>query len=165
MATADVRSASGAIWVEQVDGDCGAHTASGSVELGAIGGRATVRSASGDLRVTRVDGGCSARSASGAIDIGSAGDAVDAATASGGITVADACGSVSAKATSGDIAIGVRPGSLVWLDLKTASGRTTSDLQPETSPSGGDEPVVTVKAHTASGDIRISRSDAGSAAA
>jgi DUF4097 and DUF4098 domain-containing protein YvlB len=165
LATAEVRSASGAVSVEQVDGDCGAQTASGSVELGTIGGGATLRSASGDLRVTRVDGRCSARTASGAIDIGSAGDAVDAATASGRIRVADAHGGVSCKATSGDVTVGVAKGRLVWLDLRTASGRTASGLQPETSPAGGDEPVVTVKVHTASGDIRISRSDAGSAAA
>ena len=52
---------------------------------------------------------------------------MSAVSASGDVTVRDAArGEVICKSTSGDVAIGVRKGTLVWLDLTTVSGRTTS---------------------------------------
>ncbi len=166
LARVDAKTASGAISIEQVEGDCHAHTASGDVELGTVGGIVTLKSASGDLRVARVGGRCTARTASGAVDIGWAGDLVSAVSASGDLTVRDAVrGEVVCKSTSGDVAIGVRKGTLVWLDLSTVSGRTSSNLLPDSAPSGGNEEVLTVKAHTVSGDITISRSGASEAAA
>ena len=60
----------------------------------------------------------------------------------------------------------MRKGTLVWLDLTTVSGRTTSGLLARTSaPSGGEEEVLTVKAQTVSGNITISPSGADAAAA
>jgi len=163
---AEVRTASGAVSIEQVDGSCKADSASGSVAIGTVGGVASLRSASGDLRVARASEQCTAKSASGAIDIGWAGDLVNAATASGSITVRDAtAGEVTCKSTSGHVAVGVRKGSLVWLDLSTVSGRTTSGLQPESDPSGGDERVLRVKVHTVSGNITVAPSGADAAAA
>ena len=83
---------------------------------------------------------CTARTASGAVDVGWAGDLVSAVSASGDVTVRDAArGEVICKSTSGDIAVGVRKGTLVWLDLTTVSGRTTSSLQPDDAPDGGKE--------------------------
>ena len=166
LATAEAKSASGTISIEQVEGDCGAHSASGDVELGTIGGSVTLKSASGDLRCARVGGRCSVRTASGSVDIGWAGDLVSAVSASGDITVRDVVrGEVSCKTSSGDVAIGVRKGTLVWLDLATASGRTTSNLRPEDDPATGTEEVLKVRAHTASGDITVNPSGAGAAAA
>ncbi len=166
LATAEAKSASGTISIEQVDGDCRGHSASGQVELGTIGGAVSLKTASGDQRVARVGGRCTARTASGSIDVGWAGDLVSAVSASGDVTVRDAArGEVSCKSTSGDIAIGVRKGTLVWLDLSTVSGRTTSNLQPDDAASKGTEEVLTVKASTVSGDITISSSGAGAAAA
>jgi hypothetical protein len=166
LAAVEAKSASGTISIEQVDGDCRAQSASGEVELGSIGGTVTIKTASGDLRVARAGGRCSVRTASGSIDIGWAGDLVSAVSASGDVTVRDAArGEVSCKSTSGDIAIGVRKGTLVWLDLSTVSGRTTSNLQPDGAPSTGKEEVLAVKATTVSGDITISPSGAGAAAA
>jgi DUF4097 and DUF4098 domain-containing protein YvlB len=166
LARADAKTASGHLSIEQVEGACSAHSASGDIELGTIGGTASLKSASGDLRVARVGDRCSARTASGAIDIGWAGDLVSASSASGDVTVRDvAQGEVLCKSTSGDVAIGVRKGTLVWLDLATVSGRTTSGLLPEAVPSGGDERVLTIKAQTVSGNITISPSGADAAAA
>lgn len=166
LASAEAKTASGTISIEQVDGDCRAQSASGDVELGTIGGTVTLKSASGDLRCARVGGRCAARTASGSVDIGWAGDLVSATSASGSITVRDvARGEVTCKTSSGDIAVGVRKGTLVWLDLATSSGRTTSNLSPEEAPAKGADEVLTVKAHTASGDITINPSGAGAAAA
>jgi DUF4097 and DUF4098 domain-containing protein YvlB len=166
LTAAEAKSASGTISIEQVEGDCRAHSASGDVELGTIGGTVTLKTASGDQRVARVGGRCTARTASGSIDVGWAGDLVHAVSASGAVTVRDAArGEVSCKSTSGDIAIGVRKGTRVWLDLSTVSGRTTSNLRPDDPPGGDDDQVLTVKAITVSGDITITPSGAGAAAA
>src|SRR5687768_15638657 len=156
LASVEAKSASGSISIEQVAGDCRAQAASGDVELGAIGGTVTLKSASGDLRVARAGGRCTARTASGSIDVGWAGDLVHAVSASGDVTIRDAAqGEVSCKSSSGDIAVGVRKGTLVWLDLQTVSGRTTSNLRSDDAPTGGKEDVLTVKAVTVSGDITI----------
>ena len=166
LAKVDAKTASGALSIEQVEGDCHAHTASGGVELGMIGGTVDLRSASGDLRVARVGGRCAARTASGSIDVGWAGDLVNATSASGHVTVRDAAhGEVSCRSTSGNVAIGVRKGTLVWLDLHTVSGRTRCSLRDETAPDGGREEVLPVKASTVSGDITIAPSGAAAAAA
>ena len=166
LAGADAKTASGSMSIEQVEGDCQAQSASGRVELGTIGGAVSVKTASGDLRVARVGGRCTARTASGAIDVGWAGDLVSAVSASGRVTVRDACrGEVICKSTSGDVTVGVRKGTLVWLDLNTVSGRTTSALRPDTAPTPGKEEVLTVKATTVSGNITIAPSGASAAAA
>ena len=166
LASAEAKTASGALSIEQVEGDCHAHSASGDVDLGTIGGSVNLKSASGDLRVARVAGRCTARTASGAVDVGWAGDFVSAVSASGDVTVRDACrGEVFCKSTSGHVAIGVRKGTLVWLDLNTVSGRTTSSLRPDTAPTPGKEEVLNVKATTVSGNITIAPSGAADAAA
>jgi DUF4097 and DUF4098 domain-containing protein YvlB len=165
LAKADVKTASGEVSIEQVDGDCHADAASGDLALGTIGGAVRLRSASGDLRVARVVGRCTAKSASGAVDIGWAGDLVSAVSVSGAVTVRDAArGEVVCKTTSGNVAVGVRKGTLVWLDLTTVSGRTTSGLSPDQAPSGREE-TLTVKVQTVSGNITISPSGADAAAA
>ena len=166
LAQAEAKTASGAVSIEQLEGDCHAGSASGGIELGTIGGAVDLKSASGDLRVARVGGRCTARTASGTVDVGWAGDLVSAVSASGDITVRDAArGEVTCKSTSGQIAIGVRKGTLVWLDLNTVSGRTTSSLSPDEAPTGGKEEVLTVKASTVSGNITIAPSGASAAAA
>jgi len=166
LASVEAKTASGAVSIEQVDGDCRAHSASGRVDLGSIAGAVDLKSASGDLRVARVGGRCTARTASGAVDVGWAGDLVSATSASGAVTVRDAThGEVTCKSTSGDVAIGVRKGTLVWLDLSTVSGRTSSTLRDEPEPAGKQEDVLTIKAHTVSGNITIAPSGASAEAA
>jgi DUF4097 and DUF4098 domain-containing protein YvlB len=167
LAGADAQTASGKVLVEQVEGDADVKTASGAVHLGTIGGSVKAKSASGDLHVARVGGACTAVTASGAIDIGWAeGDAVTASSASGRVTVRDAVqGEVTCRSTSGSVAIGVRKGTLVWLDLTTVSGRTSSTLSPEDGPRADEERVLRVKAQTVSGNIAVSPSGADAAAA
>ena len=166
LATAEVKTASGTVSIEQVEGDCRAGTASGRIELGSIGGNVSLKSASGDLRVARAGGRCHVRTASGEVDVGWAGDLVNATSASGDVTVRDAHrGEVVCKSTSGDVAIGVRKGTLVWLDLSTVSGRTSSSLRPDEPGTAGKEEVLTVKATTVSGNITIAPSGATEAAA
>jgi hypothetical protein len=165
VAQADVRAASGAVSIEQVTGDVDARSASGDVRLGTVGGAARLKSASGDLLVASVGGVCNAHTASGAIDVGWAGDTVGAKSASGSLTVRDAVrGALDLRTTSGDVAVGVRKGTLVWLDLTTVSGRTTSDLTPDAPSAAASEEPLTIRARTVSGDITIAPSG-GSAGA
>lgn len=166
LASADVRTASGSIAVEQVAGEVDARSSSGDVRLGTIGGNVRLKSASGDLGVATAAGPCTASTASGAIDVGWAGHDVTAKSASGDITVRDAVrGALALHATSGDVAIGVRKGTLVWLDLSTVSGRTTSDLTPDDPDASGGEKPLAVRVRTVSGNITVTTSAADSAAA
>lgn len=142
----EVRTASGSVSVEQVVGDVDARSASGDIRLGTVDGSVRLKSASGDLRVASASQACATHTASGAIDIGWAGDDVTARSASGDITVRDvARGLVDLHATSGDVAIGVRKGTLVWLDLRTVSGRTLSDLTPDEPGSGQGEETLSIQ--------------------
>ncbi len=164
VATAEVKAASGAVTIEQVTGDVDGRTASGDIRLGTVGGSVRLKSASGDVQVASVAGTCTATSASGSIDVGWAGETVGAKSASGSVTVRDAVrGALHLRSTSGDVAVGVRKGTLVWLDLTTVSGRTTSDLAPEAAGTSRGEDVLTIRASTVSGDITITPS--GSAGA
>jgi DUF4097 and DUF4098 domain-containing protein YvlB len=161
-----VRTASGSIWVEQAGGDAEARSASGDIRLGRIGGAATLQSASGDLHVASAGGRCSASTASGEVEVGAAGGDVDARSASGDIAVRDAVqGRLVLHATSGDVVVGVRKGTLVWLDLTTVSGRTTSELDAEEAVDETGEQPLAVTVRTVSGSITVSTSAADVAAA
>jgi DUF4097 and DUF4098 domain-containing protein YvlB len=162
----DVRTASGSVSVEQVSGDVGARSASGDIHLGAVGGAASMQSASGDLHVASAAGRCSAATASGEIEVSSAGDDVVASSASGDITVRDAVhGRLKLSSSSGNIAVGVRKGTLVWLDLTTVSGRTSSDLTAEEPADSAGEQPLAVTVRTVSGNITLTSSAAHVAAA
>jgi hypothetical protein len=63
-------------------------------------------------------------------------------------------GSTEVSTASGDVVVGVNPGVGVYLDLSSAIGSATSQLE-ETGPS--DDIALGVRCRTASGDIRIVR--------
>jgi hypothetical protein len=56
--------------------------------------------------------------------------------------------------------VGIRPGSSLWLDVKSVSGDTSSDLAVGDTPPEGDGPLVELRATAMSGDIRIVRAGA-----
>ena len=68
-----------------------------------------------------------------------------------------ASGRVTAKTASGDVRIGVRAGTPVWTDVRTASGRLSSSL-PSTGEPAADQPYLEVRATTASGDVTLHQS-------
>ena len=124
LATADAKSASGAVSIEQVEGDCRADSASGDIELGTIGGAVGLQE-----RLGRPPGRPGRRALHGAIGVGRRRRRLGrrpgerGVSVSGDVTVRDAArGEVICKSTSGNIAVGVRKGTLVWLDLTTVSG-------------------------------------------
>jgi len=157
LAALDAHAASGDITAAVVTGHLQAETASGDIRLDETG-TAEIRTASGDVRLTWARDDISVRTASGDVTIASAAGDVAGVTASGDFRLASATrGSTEVSTASGDLVIGVNRGVGVYLDLASATGSVTSQLD-ETGPS--DDITLGVRCRTASGDIRIIRAAA-----
>jgi DUF4097 and DUF4098 domain-containing protein YvlB len=139
----EVNSASGDVTFEEIEGDAQANTASGDVEIGRLGGMGKLRSASGDVEIGAADGSLKVQTASGDQEIGSI-----------------ASGEVTLQTASGDISVGVKPGSKLWIDARSMSGETSSELEVGDSAPPGEGPLVEVRATAMSGDIRVRRAPA-----
>ncbi len=157
-ASAEVNTASGDVQVDRVDGDAKIRSASGDVRLGPVGGRADVTTASGDVEVRSAGAGGTLRSASGDVRIQEASRRVTVQTASGDqlIGAVDE-GVVDLKSASGDLRVGIREGSRLFVDARSLSGDTTSELELTGVETEAEGPLVEVKAQSMSGDIRIVR--------
>ena len=116
------------------------NTASGDVELGTAEGEISIRTASGDVRVAEARDRVSIYTASGDQEIGAA-----------------VQGSVDLKSASGDVRVGIRHGSRVYVDARSMSGDTASELELGGVETEDDGPLVELKAVTMSGDISIVR--------
>lgn len=160
LGSAKVKTASGDVGLERVDGDASIKAASGDVAVARVGGSAEVQSAAGDVALLDVTGPASVRTASGDVFIRDAGNDVTVNTASGDQRIeAVASGRVELKSASGDLWIGIRQGSRVWVDARSMSGDTTSELDLDVGPEEGDDdgPLVEISATSMSGDVRIAR--------
>jgi DUF4097 and DUF4098 domain-containing protein YvlB len=138
----EVKTASGAVRGDRVDGDVRVNSASGDVWIERIGGRMTAALASGDVRSEDVGGDLRANSASGDLRIGRfRGD------------------EVTMKSVSGDLVIGFPKGIRLDADVNTLSGHvhlpTPSSPEPQESLETPKR-RVRLSAKTVSGDIRIS---------
>jgi hypothetical protein len=138
--TVEVKSASGDVAFEEVGGDARTQTASGDVQIARIGGTAKLQSASGDISVREAAGSLKVQSASGDQEIGSV-----------------ASGEVALQTASGDIEVGVKQGTKVFIDARSMSGETSSELEVGDAAPEGEGPMVDLKATAMSGDIRIVR--------
>jgi hypothetical protein len=151
-------TASGDLQIDRVIKDASVNSASGDVRLGWVGGDVRVHAASGDLAAQHVGRDIDVTTASGDIEVIRADRGVRAKTASGDVKIGVAHqGDMRIHTASGDVNIGIAAGTGVWLDLATASGRTTSDLNTgdgNPPPSGA---TLNVKVRTASGDITLRR--------
>jgi DUF4097 and DUF4098 domain-containing protein YvlB len=136
-----VKSVSGDLDVGEVDGDLDLKTVSGDASVGRVSGSATLNAVSGDLRIGELGGSAKGKTISGDLELGSVRD-----------------GTVSVQSVSGDVKIGIAAGTGVWMDLKSLSGDTRSELAPADGPGeGGDPSSVEIRAKTVSGDIRLVR--------
>lgn len=115
-------------------------TGSGDVRVGVVGDEVAIKTGSGDAQVGTLDGEAVFTTGSGDLVVGEA-----------------ASGRVTARTASGDVRIGVRPGTPVWTDVRTASGRLSSSLPPTGEPAA-DQPYLEVRATTASGDVTLHQS-------
>jgi DUF4097 and DUF4098 domain-containing protein YvlB len=139
----DVKSVSGDVEVERVEGDLAVKSVSGDVSAGTVTGRATLQTVSGDVRVDDAGGSVTAQTVSGDQHVGAVVE-----------------GSVTLKSVSGNMHVGIRPGSALWIDAKSVSGDTRSDLPVGDTPPEGGGPLVELRATAMSGDIRIVRAGA-----
>lgn len=154
----EVKSGSGDLSAEHLAGDAVIKSGSGDVQVRRADSDLVITTGSGDVRVERADGDLAVKTGSGDAQVGSARGEVVFTTGSGDLVVAAvASGRVTAKTASGDVRIGVPPGTPVWTDVRTASGRLSSTL-PSTGEPAPDQPYVEVRATTASGDVTLHQS-------
>jgi DUF4097 and DUF4098 domain-containing protein YvlB len=155
---AKVNTASGDVRFEHIAGDAQVNSASGDVNLDQIDGSLTVNTASGDVEIRRIQGDGKVRAASGDISIDEADSSLKVQTASGDVEVDRVReGEVTLQTASGDIEVGIKQGSKLWIDAKSMSGETSSELELGDAPTDGDGPMVEVRATAMSGDITVKR--------
>ncbi|WP_157244460.1 DUF4097 family beta strand repeat-containing protein [Nonomuraea typhae] len=137
-----------------------AKTASGDVTCDVVDGVTDITNTSGDIRVTKAAGALSIQAVSGAVRVGHAASDVDITSTSGDVTVQSVTtGRVVLNSTSGDTAVAVTPGSAVWLDLNSLTGRVTSTLHQSEEPAQGEQ-TVEITARSLSGSIAVTRAEA-----
>jgi DUF4097 and DUF4098 domain-containing protein YvlB len=155
---AQINTASGDVEFEHVGGEALVNSASGDVKLARVEGALTVNTASGDLEVGRLEGEGKVRAASGDVSIDEADSSLKVQTASGDVEIESVReGDVVLQTASGDIEVGIKQGSKLWIDAKSMSGETSSELEIGDAPTDGEGPMVEVRATAMSGDIRVKR--------
>jgi Toastrack DUF4097 len=155
---AEVKTAAGDVRLEEVEGDVRVKCVSGDVTLGTIGGEAIINSVSGDAEIGRVVGDAVLQSVSGDIELREAEGSVQAKTISGDVRIGSATkGHVAMQSVSGDLTMGLRTGSKLWVNARSTSGKTSSELEVKDEPPAKEGPLVELQAKSVSGDIRITR--------
>jgi len=160
--SADIRTGSGDIQLAEVDGDVKLKSGSGDVSLARAEGALSAQTASGDLEIGRAGGPASLRAASGDVLVRDAASDLSVQTASGDVRAeAVSAGEVSLQSASGDVYVAVRKGRRLWVDAKSMSGDTTSELDVGDAPAEEEEgPLVELSVATMSGDIHVGRAAA-----
>ena len=150
-----VQSGSGDVSAQHLAGDAQIKSGSGDVQVGRADSDIVITTGSGDVRIDGAGGELAIKTGSGDAQVGTVVDDVVFTTGSGDLVIAEAAsGRVTAKTASGDVRIGVRAGTPVWTDVRTASGRLTSSL-PAMGEPAPDQPYLEVRATTASGDVTL----------
>jgi len=154
----DVNTASGNVTFENVGGTAEVNSASGDVKLSRVGDALTVNTASGDVDVGHLGGSGKVRAASGDVSIDDAGASLKVQTASGDVEIGSVSeGEVTLQTASGDIEVAVKKGSKLWIDARSMSGETSSELEVGDAPPDGEGPLVEIRATAMSGDIQVKR--------
>lgn len=154
----EARTASGDMEVEQVEGPATIQTASGDVQLELATGPVEVSTASGDVKLGRIGGEAKVNLVSGDVTIREAQGRIEAHTVSGDHRhEAMGVGSLSAHSVSGDILVRVRRGASVWMDVRSVSGDTHSELETGDGPPADESTLVELRLDSVSGDILIER--------
>ena len=133
-------------------------TGSGSISISEVHGEgARLQTGSGDIRIGEAYCPLSAKSGSGDVLVSTIHHAeLRASSGSGDISVPSTTGSVDLRSASGSLTVGIADGLPAWLDLNSVSGRIRIALDPGPEPAA-DEPFVSVRARTASGEIAVYR--------
>jgi DUF4097 and DUF4098 domain-containing protein YvlB len=153
----EIDTASGDVRFEDVEAGR-VNSASADVRFGRVGGEAAVNTASGDVTIDVLQGAGKIRCASGDVSVGEAASDLVVQTASGDQSLGSVVrGDVRLQSASGDIRVGVRRGSKLWVDAKSMSGTTSSELEVGDTEPESEGPLIELRATAMSGDIRIVR--------
>ena len=153
-----IRTASGDVEVDRADRAVEVQSASGDIEV--VGaGSAELNTTSGDVRIAEVRGQLRASLVSGDLAVTDARASVEASTVSGDQRL-DAVqrGVIALRSVSGDVTVGVRRGANVWLDVRSMSGDTESELDLTGDAPEAGQAEVELRINTVSGDVSIRRS-------
>ncbi len=170
-----VRSGSGEVRLELLDGPCLVETGSGDlvvadagqplrvksgsgeVTVGTTAQAVSISTGSGDVRIRYAGGPTVVKTGSGSLRIDRARTDVGLTTGSGDLEIASiSAGRVQVRGASGDVRVGVPAGLPVWTDVSTVSGRIHSTLEGAGRPEDGAD-YVELRAKTVSGDIVLAQ--------
>jgi hypothetical protein len=174
-----IRTTSGDVTVERVDGDLRTDTASGNVRVGSVGGDVRIETASGDVRSGPLKGPNTIATVSGDVMIDAALEHLSVKTVSGDVAVGGlhqggrfhtvsgdqrvrriVAGEVRLDTTTGDLTVEIVPGALVKVDVQTVTGHLRSEIDlDDDGPSTDAGPRVDLRARTISGDVTLLRSE------
>lgn len=154
---ADLLTGSGTVTLERADGSATVRTGSGAVKLGPALGGLQLRSGSGNIEAASLAGSATLVTGTGDVWLGAVAGEVMARTGSGDLSVADAAsGSLDVITGSGEVRIGIRGGVAAEIDLTSAAGKVSSELDvADNAPEGG--VTLRVRARTGSGDAVVTR--------
>jgi Putative adhesin len=151
----DAKTASGSIEAATIAGPAILNTVSGRIEVSEVTESVTAKTASGRVALGRVGGDINVGSVSGRVEIGVAEASVTAQTATGRVEIDRLSrGKAEISTVSGSIEADVAPGSGIYLDLASISGRVTSELEPTQDQGDID---LSLKCRSASGSIKVGR--------
>lgn len=153
--TVDATTTAGEVDVGSATGQINVRTGGGSVSVGRAAAGARVRTGSGDVRLSMLAGSSSVATGSGSVRVASIDGELRARTGGGDITVTDAGpGSVGLKSGAGNVRVAVRKGTLAEIELSSATGSVSSDLdvldaKPDT------DVALELRARTGTGNVTI----------
>jgi hypothetical protein len=151
------RTGAGDIMIDLARGDADIRTATGDIRLGASAGAAVLKSSNGEVWLGEASHDVRINNANGDIAIDHTRANVVAKTAYGDVRVGHVeRGTVVAETGYGGLEFGIADGTPAYLDLSTAFGNVSSDLEGSAEPDAPGE-AVSVRARTAFGDIRVVR--------
>lgn len=152
-----IATGAGTSQIAEVDGDLIARFGSGSVNIERVTGSVKLKYGNGSAHLTEVTGPLDLVSGSGSLDVGTAHGAVRVRSGSGEVTIGRAQGDVEIATGSGTLAVGLAPGQPARLDINTGHGRLISELDVSDTAPEQDQPAITIRARTGSGDVRLFR--------
>lgn len=152
-----VETGSGDVRAEEVRAELKAKSGSGDITVVDSASTTMVSTGSGDVLLRTTRGSTVVKTGSGDVKVGDAAADVTLSTGSGDMVVSTARnGRVTAKGASGDVHVGIPAGVPVWTDISTVTGEIRSNLQGAGQPQDG-APHVEVRAKIVSGDIVLSQ--------
>ena len=153
-----LRSGSGDISVDHVNGAADISTGDGAISIRRIDGPAMVKNSNGSSWIGEVTGELRLQAANGSLVVDRAQADVTAKSANGDVRIGEVSrGAVTLETAAGSIEVGIPAGTAAWLDVHTRFGRIRNELAATTSPDDTDQ-TVEVRARTAIGDILVRRS-------